>query len=147
VGKLLSYSCRSAKAGAIVSPDVAWADGSFARLRNALTSGKRAIFMTYPRVVSGVPGDGMSPAQARIVIEAPVAILPDSGLRAWRQYHDTRWPASAHRQRGYDCNVWGSCRIAFSKTDPFGRNPVRVEAPANRGWQGSECVTGSVGVR
>jgi hypothetical protein len=36
----------------LMPPDVAWADGSFARLRNALTSGKRAIFMTYPRVVS-----------------------------------------------------------------------------------------------
>jgi hypothetical protein len=33
-------------------PDVAWADGSFAHLRDALRSGKRAIFMTYPRVVS-----------------------------------------------------------------------------------------------
>jgi len=36
----------------LMPPDVAWADGSFARLRNALASGKRAIFMTYPRVVS-----------------------------------------------------------------------------------------------
>jgi hypothetical protein len=36
----------------LMPPDVAWADGSFARLRDALTSGKRAIFMTYPRVVS-----------------------------------------------------------------------------------------------
>ena len=36
----------------LMPPDVAWADGSFAHLRNALTSGKRAIFMTYPRVVS-----------------------------------------------------------------------------------------------
>ncbi len=33
-------------------PDVAWADGSFARLRAALEAGKRAIFMAYPRVVS-----------------------------------------------------------------------------------------------
>jgi hypothetical protein len=36
----------------LMPPDVAWADGSFARLRNVLTFGKRAIFMTYPRVVS-----------------------------------------------------------------------------------------------
>jgi hypothetical protein len=36
----------------LMPPDVAWADGSFARLRSVLTSGKRAIFMTYPRVVS-----------------------------------------------------------------------------------------------
>ncbi len=36
----------------LMPPDVAWADGSFARLRNALISGKRAIFMTYPRVAS-----------------------------------------------------------------------------------------------
>ncbi len=33
-------------------PDVVWADGSFARLRDALIAGKRAIFMAYPRVVS-----------------------------------------------------------------------------------------------
>ena len=33
-------------------PDVAWADGSFAQLRAALEGGKRAIFMTYPRVIS-----------------------------------------------------------------------------------------------
>jgi hypothetical protein len=36
----------------LMPPDVAWADGSFARLRDALGAGKRAIFMTYPRVVS-----------------------------------------------------------------------------------------------
>jgi hypothetical protein len=36
----------------LMPPDVAWADGSFACLRDALSSGKRAIFMTYPRVVS-----------------------------------------------------------------------------------------------
>jgi hypothetical protein len=33
-------------------PDVAWADGSFATLRSALEAGKRALFMTYPRVIS-----------------------------------------------------------------------------------------------
>ncbi len=36
----------------LMPPDVAWADGSFAQLRAALEAGKRAIFMTYPRVVS-----------------------------------------------------------------------------------------------
>jgi hypothetical protein len=36
----------------LMPPDVAWADGSFLHLRTALESGKRAIFMTYPRVVS-----------------------------------------------------------------------------------------------
>jgi hypothetical protein len=36
----------------LMPPDVAWADGSFARLRAALEADKRAIFMTYPRVVS-----------------------------------------------------------------------------------------------
>jgi hypothetical protein len=36
----------------LMPPDVAWADGSFARLRAALAAGKRAIFMAYPRVVS-----------------------------------------------------------------------------------------------
>ena len=41
-------------------PDVAWADGSFACLRAALEAGKRALFMTYPRVVSEIDraGDG-----------------------------------------------------------------------------------------
>lgn len=33
-------------------PDVGWADGSLARLRDVLIKGKRAIFMAYPRVVS-----------------------------------------------------------------------------------------------
>ena len=41
-------------------PDVSWADGSFARLLNAIASGKHAIFMTYPRVVS----ETMAPALA-----------------------------------------------------------------------------------
>jgi hypothetical protein len=36
----------------LMPPDVAWADGSFAHLRTALEAGKRALFMTYPRVVS-----------------------------------------------------------------------------------------------
>jgi hypothetical protein len=36
----------------LMPPDVAWADGSFARLRAALEAGKHAIFMAYPRVLS-----------------------------------------------------------------------------------------------
>ena len=36
----------------LMPPDVVWADGSFARLGAVLEAGKRAIFMTYPRVVS-----------------------------------------------------------------------------------------------
>jgi hypothetical protein len=36
----------------LMAPDVAWADGSFARLRGAFEAGKRAMFMAYPRVVS-----------------------------------------------------------------------------------------------
>jgi hypothetical protein len=36
----------------LMPPDVAWADGSFARLGAALEAGKRAIFMAYPRVLS-----------------------------------------------------------------------------------------------
>jgi hypothetical protein len=36
----------------LMPPDVAWADGSFARLRAAIEAGKRAMFMAYPRVVS-----------------------------------------------------------------------------------------------
>ena len=41
-------------------PDVAWADGSFACLRAALEAGKRALFMTYPRVVSELIGPTMA---------------------------------------------------------------------------------------
>jgi hypothetical protein len=36
----------------LMAPDVAWADGSFARLRAAFEAGKRLVFMTYPRVIS-----------------------------------------------------------------------------------------------
>jgi hypothetical protein len=36
----------------LMPPDVAWADGSFTRLRTALEAGKRVMFMAYPRVVS-----------------------------------------------------------------------------------------------
>ena len=46
---------RARRRGALIlfmPPDVGWADGSFARLRDTLIAGKRAIFMAYPRVVS-----------------------------------------------------------------------------------------------
>jgi hypothetical protein len=36
----------------LMPPDVLWANGSFGKLGDALSAGKRAIFMTYPRVVS-----------------------------------------------------------------------------------------------
>lgn len=36
----------------LMPPDVVWADGTFAALGAALQAGKKAIFMTYPRVVS-----------------------------------------------------------------------------------------------
>jgi hypothetical protein len=36
----------------LMPPDVAWADGTFARLRTAFEAGKRVMFMAYPRVVS-----------------------------------------------------------------------------------------------
>jgi hypothetical protein len=36
----------------LMPPDVVWADGTFAALGAALEAGKKAIFMTYPRVVS-----------------------------------------------------------------------------------------------
>ena len=36
----------------LMPPDVAWANGSLAQLCTAIRSGKRAIFMTYPRVIS-----------------------------------------------------------------------------------------------
>ena len=44
----------------LMPPDVAWADGSFACLRAALEAGKRALFMTYPRVVSETIGRAMA---------------------------------------------------------------------------------------
>jgi hypothetical protein len=44
----------------LMPPDVAWADGSFASLRAALDAGKRALFMTYPRVVSESIGPAMA---------------------------------------------------------------------------------------
>jgi hypothetical protein len=44
----------------LMPPDVAWADGSFAALRDALAAGKRAIFMTYPRVVSETIGPALA---------------------------------------------------------------------------------------
>lgn len=36
----------------LMPPDVVWANGSFRRLGDVLATGKHAIFMTYPRVVS-----------------------------------------------------------------------------------------------
>jgi hypothetical protein len=64
----------------LMPPDVAWADGSFERLRNALIAGKRAIFMTYPRVVS----ETMVPALAeRFPRDAGEAmIVPPKDLMA-----------------------------------------------------------------
>jgi hypothetical protein len=44
----------------LMPPDVAWADGSFACLRAAIEAGKRALFMTYPRVVSESIGPAMA---------------------------------------------------------------------------------------
>ncbi len=46
---------RAGRQGAFIvlmPPDVLWANGSFASLLGALKTGKTAIFMTYPRVVS-----------------------------------------------------------------------------------------------
>ena len=44
----------------LMPPDVAWADGSFACLRATIEAGKRALFMTYPRVVSKSIGPAMA---------------------------------------------------------------------------------------
>jgi hypothetical protein len=46
----------------LMPPDVAWADGSFARLRVAFEAGKRVMFMAYPRVVS----ETIVPAMTRL---------------------------------------------------------------------------------
>jgi hypothetical protein len=51
-GSATEYARTRAAFILLMPPDVAWADGSFARLRAALEADKRAIFMTYPRVVS-----------------------------------------------------------------------------------------------
>ena len=51
-GKAIEHARRRHAFILLMPPDVAWADGSFARLRETIDSGKHAIFMTYPRVVS-----------------------------------------------------------------------------------------------
>jgi hypothetical protein len=69
----------------LMPPDVAWADGSFAHLRDVLTSGKRAIFMTYPRVVS----ETIVPALAeRFPLDAGEAmVVPPKDLMALAVTH------------------------------------------------------------
>jgi hypothetical protein len=65
----------------LMPPDVAWADGSFACLRAALEAGKRALFMTYPRVVSETIGPAMaehfplSAGQARTIAAKDMVAL------------------------------------------------------------------------
>jgi hypothetical protein len=51
-GKAIEHARRRQAFILLMPPDVAWADGSFARLRETIDSSKHAIFMTYPRVVS-----------------------------------------------------------------------------------------------
>lgn len=61
----------------LMPPDVGWADGSFASLRAALIAGKRAIFMTYPRVVC----ETIVPAlreQSRANADGSLTIPPNS---------------------------------------------------------------------
>jgi hypothetical protein len=55
------YARRRGALILLMAPDVVWADGSFARLRTAIETGKRAIFMASPRVVS----ETMAPAIAK----------------------------------------------------------------------------------
>jgi hypothetical protein len=54
------YARRQGAFILLMPPDVAWADGSFMALRDALEAGKRAIFMTYPRVVSEAIGPALA---------------------------------------------------------------------------------------
>ncbi len=54
----------------LMPPDVGWANGSFTQLRNALLAGKRAIFMTYPRVVSETIVPAMQERHSRGTDEA-----------------------------------------------------------------------------
>ena len=69
----------------LMPPDVAWADGSFARLRAALEAGKRAIFMAYPRVVS----ETIVPAMAeRFARSADLSVtIPASDMMALAVTH------------------------------------------------------------
>jgi hypothetical protein len=70
-GKAIEHARRRQAFILLMPPDVAWADGSFARLGGAIASGKRAIFMTYPRVVS----ETMLPALAeRFPLQADAAM-------------------------------------------------------------------------
>ena len=69
----LSATERARKLEAFIlfmPPDVGWANGSFARLRDALIAGKRAIFMTYPRVVSETISPALQEVHPRNVDEA-----------------------------------------------------------------------------
>jgi hypothetical protein len=51
-GHAIDHARRQKAFILLMPPDVAWADGSFAQLGEAIVSDKHAIFMTYPRVVS-----------------------------------------------------------------------------------------------
>ena len=51
-GQATSYAKESGRFVLFMPPDVAWADKSFAHVADLLTAGKKAIFMTYLRVVS-----------------------------------------------------------------------------------------------
>jgi hypothetical protein len=69
----------------LMPPDVAWADGSFAALRDALAGGKRAIFMTYPRVVSETIGPALA---ERFPLNADEArIIPPNDMMALTMTH------------------------------------------------------------
>jgi hypothetical protein len=71
----------------LMPPDVAWADGSFACLRAALEGGKRAIFMTYPRVVSETIGRAIAERFPRDADEATVIPAKDMMALAITHIH------------------------------------------------------------
>jgi hypothetical protein len=71
----MDHARRSRAFVVLMPPDVAWANGSLAQLGVALSAGKKATFMTYPRVVSETFVAAMlerwPPAEDRTVTVAP----------------------------------------------------------------------------
>ena len=71
----------------LMPPDVCWANGSFTQLRNALVAGKRAIFMTYPRVVSETIVPAMQERFPRKADEAMIIPAPEMMALAITHIH------------------------------------------------------------
>ena len=71
----------------LMPPDVAWADGSFARLRTALEAGKRVMFMAYPRVVSETIVPAMTKQFPRAADQSATIPAPEMMALAMTHIH------------------------------------------------------------